>query len=193
MVCKFSSGMSLGVEDSFNSALAISSCMFYSYSNNLQNWMQCHTLSDSGTSKVLMLFLALIQLLLYGLPGVRTFFCSKSNPHFMCWLTERANKTTFMSTVLMMICDDHCGLQEMHRAKFNCQLLALTTCNPVYLILTKGAWRTRSVSRRSLLLHGTCSYLCFCLGSVLPYTWPCIFYFGIMITFNKLLNLPIDS
>jgi hypothetical protein len=52
-------------------------------------------------------------------------------------------------------------------------ILALTTGNPVYLILTKGARRVWPVSRGYLLLHGTWSCLRICRRCVLPYTRFC--------------------
>ena len=45
-----------------------------SFSHDLQNWTQCHTLSENETSEVLVLSLAPVQLLLHGLPGIGTLF-----------------------------------------------------------------------------------------------------------------------
>jgi hypothetical protein len=61
-------------------------------------------------------------------------------------------------------------------------ILVLTTCNPLYLILTKGSRRVWPVSRGCLLLLGTWSYLSICRRSVLPYT-RFVIAFWIMVTF----------
>jgi hypothetical protein len=67
--------MSLDVDNSFNSALVNSGNTFQSSFNDLQNWTQ-----NNGTSEVRMFSLVLVQLLLYGLPGVVIFFSYKCNP-----------------------------------------------------------------------------------------------------------------
>jgi hypothetical protein len=91
MCIGFSFGMSLGVDDSFNGTLVNSGNTFQTSSNDLQTSTQYHTLSDSGTMGVLILSLALVQLLLCGLPGVGTFCSSKCNPQFMYWLKSQGN------------------------------------------------------------------------------------------------------
>jgi hypothetical protein len=126
-----------------------------------------------------------------------SLFCIRNAIHSYCadWkvrITESTHQH-LCQLFCLWFSDGHCGLQELHGATFDCQLLVLMTGNSVYLISTCVTRQLWQVSWGRLFLHGTSSYLCFCRDSVLPYTWPCGGYIGINVTFDTLLISPIDS
>jgi hypothetical protein len=165
----------------FNSALVNSGNISQSSSNGLQNWTKCHTVRQwniAADSGVLMLFKNCEVSEHFAIPNAIHSSCTG----WKVRVTERAN-TTSMSTVLIMILLS--SMRAVRNAWSNIRL-------SVWLWLTISFWLW-PVSRGCLLLHRNCSYLCFCRGSVLPYTRPCICYFGIM--FDTLLTslIAIDN
>jgi hypothetical protein len=85
----------------------------------------------------------------------------------------------FYSRYNDLVCDYNLSLAHMlnlsHTLCYTVvSILALTTGNPVYLILIRGARRVWPVSRGCLLLRGTWSYLRICRGSMLPHNKFCI-------------------
>jgi hypothetical protein len=86
MTSRFSSGIFLGVDDSFNSALVNSGNTLQSSFNYLQHSVRQWNIGSAYALS------GLVQLLLHGLPDLGTFSSSKGSLQFMYWLKSQGNR-----------------------------------------------------------------------------------------------------